>query len=147
MSSIDNITVILGLPASQPEKDRLEAEAEAAGATVDDTYVARIADIVAELTTQTDDSPSDLEKYFSELIGRDVRLLETTPTYFEKKGNRYPAIMVAARDVVDADGDSLVEEVTATFTRPETPGALAERVGVRLGLESAKTFYTFGASE
>lgn len=147
MSSIDNITVILGLPAAQDEKDRLEAEAEAAGATVDDTYVARISDIVAELTAQTDDTPSDLEKFFSELIGRDVRLRQTTPTYFEKKGNRYPAIMVAAKDVVDTDGDSLVEEVTATFTQPETPAALAERVGVRLGLESAKTFYTFGASE
>jgi hypothetical protein len=147
VSNIDNITVILGLPASQDEKNRLEAEAEAAGATVDDTYVGRIADIVEELTARTHSTPSDLDKYFSELIGRDVRLLETTPTYFEKKGNRYPAIMVAARDVVDADGDSLVAEVTATFTQPEMPAALAERVGVRLGLESAKTFYTFGASD
>ncbi len=147
MSSIDNITVILGLPAAQDEKNRLEAEAEAAGATVDDTYIARIPDIVAELTAPSDGAPSDLEKFFSELIGREVRLRETTPTYFEKKGSRYPAIMVAAKDIVDPEGDSLVAEVTATFTRPETPAALAERVGVRLGLESAKTFYTFGASE
>jgi hypothetical protein len=54
--------------------------------------------------------------------------------------------VVAARDVVDADGNSLEAVVTAVFMEPATPLALAERSGVRLGLESAKTFYTFSVS-
>ncbi|MFW2404830.1 MAG: hypothetical protein ACN4GT_08685 [Gammaproteobacteria bacterium] len=144
MSTIDNITVILGPPASQEQKDRLEAEAVAAGSSLDDTYVSRIAGIVEELTRRTDDAPSDLEKFFSELMGEDVTLRDTTPTFFEKKGRRYPAILVATADVVDMSGRSLQREVTEIFTRPETPAALAERIGTRLGLESAKTFYTFG---
>ncbi|MBT8440840.1 MAG: hypothetical protein KJO76_00530, partial [Gammaproteobacteria bacterium] len=82
----------------------------------------------------------------SELIGQEVSLRSATPTYFEKKGRRYPAIMVAAADVMSQSSESLEDEVTEVFTRPETPLALAERVGVRLGLESAKTFFTFGAA-
>jgi len=147
MSAIDNITVILGPPAAQDEKDRLEAEARAAGNSIDDTYVSRIAGIIDELTRRTADSPSDLDRFFSELLGRDVTLRATTATYFEKKGKRYPAIMVAAADVMNQSGESLEREVTEAFTRPETPLALAERVGVRLGLESAKTFYTFGSAD
>ncbi|MFQ5635259.1 MAG: hypothetical protein ACE5G3_08005 [Gammaproteobacteria bacterium] len=145
MNRIDNITVILGPPASHNEKERLAAEAEAAGASVDDIYVARIAGIVDELTARASDEPSVLDRFFSELMGRPVRLSETTPTYFEKKGKRYPAIMVAARDVVDTDGHSLEDEVTATFRKPDSNAALSERIGVRLGIESAKTFCTFGA--
>lgn len=147
MSSIDNITVVLGPPAAKNEKDRLAAEAESAGATVDDTYVARIADIVDELTTRPNEQPSDLDRFFSELMGLPVRLTETVPTYFEKKGKRYPAIMVETKAVVDADGNSLQDEVTATFKKPDTSAALSERVGVRLGIESAKTFYTFAAND
>lgn len=147
MNTIDNITVILGPPADQNEKDRLAEEADAAGATIDDTYVARIAGIVADLTERADGAASDLDRFFSELMGRPVTLALTTPTYFEKKGDRYPAIMITATDVVDADGNSLEAEVTATFTRLETNAALAERIGVRLGLESAKTFYTFAARD
>lgn len=145
MNTIDNITVILGPPAAQDEKDRLEAEAKASGDSLDDTYVSRIAGIVDELSRRTDGSPSDLDRFFSELIGRNVTLRSVTPTYFEKKGKRYPAIMVAAADVMNDSGESLERQVTEMFTRPETPLALAELVGVRLGLESAKTFYTFGA--
>ena len=144
MSTIDNITVILGPPASQDQKAQLEAEAAAAGNSLDDTYVSRIAGIVAELTERPGDTPSDLDRFFSELIGEEVTLRETTPTYFEKKGRRYPAIMVAASDIVDGAGRSMEREVTDTFNQPETAAALAERIGVRLGLESAKTFYTFG---
>lgn len=147
MSHIDNITVVLGPPAEQAEKDRLAAEAEASGATVDDAYVARIAGIVDQLTARPEENPSDLERFFTELMERPVRLTETTPTYFEKKGKRWPAIVVAAKDIVDADGNSLIDEVTATFKKPDTNSALAERVGVRLGIESAKTFYTFAARD
>ncbi len=147
MSTIDNITVVLGPPAAQDEKDRLEAEARAAGHSIDDAYVSRIAGIVEYLTHSIDDSPSDLDRFFSELLDRDVTLRATTPTYFEKKGQRYPAIMVAASDVMNQSGESLERQVTEAFTRPETPLALAERVGVRLALESAKTFYTFGSAD
>jgi hypothetical protein len=146
MSRIDNITVILGPPAGQDEKDRLAAEAAAVGATVDDTYVARIAGIVAELTARCDDEPSELDRIFSDLLGGTVRLTGTTPTYFEKKGRRYPALAVATRDMVDAEGRILVNEITAIFRHPDTGAALAERIGIRLGLESAQTFCTFGAS-
>lgn len=146
MSTIDNITVILGPPAAAADKEHLEREAAAAGASVDDTYIGRIAAIVGDLTAAPDGAPSDLDRYFSELMGREVRVTQPVPTWFEKKGDRYPAIMIAARDVVDADGASVADAVTAAFLQPETPAALAERIGVRLGLESAKTFYTFDAN-
>ena len=55
--------------------------------------------------------------------------------------------MVAARDVIDAQGHSLEDAVTQAFTRPERPSRLAERIGIRLGLESARTFYTFGTND
>ena len=147
MSNIDNITIVLGPPAAQDEKDRLAAEAESAGASIDDTYVARVADIVGELTARPNEEASDLDRFFSELMGLPVRLTETIPTYFEKKGKRYPAIMVDTKAVVDTDGNSLADEVTATFKNPETNAGLSERIGVRLGIESAKTFYTFGARD
>ena len=121
MSTIDNITVILGPPAA----------------------LENVAELVDELTNGS----ADLEQFFSELVGQPVRLKAASPTYFEKKGVRYPALMVSATDVVGADGKNLAQEVTAAFTRPETPSALAEHIGVRLGLESAKTFYTFGSSD
>lgn len=146
MSTIDNITVILGPPASADEKARIAREAKAAGTSEDDTYISRIADIVQALTIGADDSPSDLDRFFSELTGRDARVTDPVPTWFEKKGKRYPAIMIAARNVVDLDGHSIADEVTAVFRKPDTPAALSERIGVRLGLESAKTFYTFEAS-
>jgi hypothetical protein len=146
MSTIDNITVILGPPAAAADKAQLEREAATAGASVDDTYVGRIASIVGDLSATADGAPSDLDRYFSELMDREVRVKQPVPTWFEKKGNRYPAIMIAARDVVDADGASVADAVTAAFLQPETPSALAERIGVRLGLESAKTFYTFDAN-
>ncbi|MBT8440870.1 MAG: hypothetical protein KJO76_00680, partial [Gammaproteobacteria bacterium] len=66
MSTIDNITIILGPPAAQDEKDRLAADAEAAGNSVDDTYVSHVADIVAELIRRDDGSPSDLDRFLSE---------------------------------------------------------------------------------
>ena len=146
MSVIDNITIILGPPASAAEKTRLAEEAEANGASFDDTYIARIAGIVAELTTRTDGNPSEIETFFCELLERPVQLQDTIPTWFEKKGQRYPAIMIAARDVIDMQGNSLEDAVTKIFMRPETPAKLAERIGVRLDLESAKTFYTFGTN-
>jgi hypothetical protein len=74
VSTIDNITVILGPPAAQDDKDRLEAEAEAVGNSVDDAYVSRIAGIVDELTRRAAGSPSDLDGFFSEMIGPDVAL-------------------------------------------------------------------------
>lgn len=144
MSTIDNITVILGPPALQTEKERLEAEAAASGESLDDTYVRRIARIANDLTARIDDKPSDLETCFAELIGRPVSITEVTPTYFEKKARRYPAIMVASKHVVDANGESLQKLVSEVFIRPESPARLAEFVGTKLDLESAKTFYTFG---
>jgi hypothetical protein len=147
MSLIDNITVVLGPPASRDEKERLEQEAEAAGESVDGIYISRIAGIVAELTARTDGTPSDLDRFLSELMDEPVRLRETTPTWFEKKGKRYPAIMFAASDVLDANGNPLEDAVTSAFTKPDTPAGLSERIGVRLGLESAKTFFTFGVNE
>lgn len=146
MSTIDNITVILGPPAAAEDKAQLELEAEAAGASIDDTYVDRIAELVGELATAAGGAPSDLDRYFSELMGCEVRVTRPVPTWFEKKGKRYPAIMIPARDIVDADGTSVADAVTTAFLRPDMPAALAERIGVRLGLESAKTFYTFAAS-
>lgn len=145
MSKIDNITVILGPPASQDEKSRLEADAETLGESLDDTYIARIPNIVDELTDNAEGQQNDLDRFFSELMGRAVHVVDPIPTWFEKKGKRYPAIMVMARNVVDTDGASLDDVVTETFTRPEPPAALAELIGTRLDLESAKTFFTFGA--
>ena len=55
--------------------------------------------------------------------------------------------MVAARDVIDAQGHSLEDTVTQAFTRPETPSRRAECSGMRLGPESARTFYTFGTND
>jgi hypothetical protein len=146
MSTIDNITVILGPPAEAADKVQLERDAAAAGASVDDTYIGRVAAFVGELSATANGAPSDLDRYFSELMDREVRVTQPVPTWFEKKGNRYPAIMIAARDVVDADGASVADAVTAAFLKPATPAALAQRIGVRLGLESAKTFYTFDAN-
>ena len=80
-------------------------------------------------------------------MGFPVSLNETIPTYFEKKGKRFPAIVVPAKDVVDVEGNSMAVEVTETFRKPETSAALSERIGVRLGIESAKTFYTFAARD
>jgi hypothetical protein len=80
-------------------------------------------------------------------LKRPGQLQETTPTWFEKKGQRCPAIMVAARDVIDAQGHSLEDAVTQAFMRPETPSRLAECIGMRLGPESAKTYYTFGTND
>ena len=144
MSNIDNITIILGPPASQDEKDRLATEADSAGASVDDTWVARIAGIVSELTARVHGEPSDMDRFFSELMGQPVQLTEMTPTYFEEKDKRYPAIMIVTRDILDADGNSLEDEVTAVFKQPGTDSTLSERIGIRLGIESARTFYTFG---
>ena len=62
-------------------------EAEANGASFDDTYIARIAGIVAELTARADGAPGDIETFFSELLRRPVQLQETPPTWFEKKAN------------------------------------------------------------
>ena len=148
MNTIDHITVILGPPASPEGRAKLAADAETLGESIDEAYIARIPDIVAELTSTNDgEEPSDLDRFLSELMGLEVDVLDPIPTWFEKKGKRYPAIMIVARNVIGPDGGSLENEVTATFTRPETPAALAERIGKRLDLESAKTFYTFGARD
>ena len=147
MSIIDNITVILGPPAAHEEQERLQRQAEASGETLDDTYIKGIADIVSELTARSGDGMNELERCLSELLELPVRLKSATPTWFEKKGKRDPAILLAAADVTDVNGCSLEEAVTAAFTRLETPAKFSERIGVHLGLESAKTFYTFGVKD
>ena len=146
MSKVDSITVILGPPAEQDKKDELGALAEASGESVQDAYIGRIAGIVNDLTGRPDGGVSHLDKMLSALLGQEVVVDEAVPTYYEKKENRYPAIMIPAASVTDIEGAPMIDVITSVFQRPETPSKLAEKLGRHLNLESARVFFTFGAS-
>ena len=146
MSKVDSITVILGPPASQDKKDELEALAEASGETVQDIYIGQIAGIVDDLSVRPGDQASHLDEIFSALLEQEVVVDDAVPTYYEKKENRYPAIMIRTASVTGVSGVSMIDVITSVFQRPETPSKLAEMVGRQLNLESARVFFTFGAS-
>lgn len=146
MSHIDSITVILGPPALQEDKDKLAALAEESGKSVQDVYIERIDSIVEELGKREAGQPSELDRFFSQLLGCAVSVNDPVPTYFEKKENRYPAIAISTARITDARGDRLIEAITEIFKGPDTNSDLAEKVGIRLGIESARVFVTYGSA-
>ena len=146
MSKVDSITVILGPPASQDKKDELAALAENSGHPIQDIYIGQSAEIVEGLSARMDGGASHLDRILSALLEQEVVVDAAVPTYYEKKENRYPAIMIPAANVTDSAGAPLIDVITAVFQRPETPSSLAEMVGRQLNLESARVFFTFGAS-
>lgn len=147
MSHIDTITVILGPPARQEEEDKLAVQAEKSGKSVQDEYIERISDIVGALDGRVAGQPSELDSIFSQLLGCAVSVNDPVPTYFEKKENRYPAIAISTAEISDAKGDRLTDTITEVFKHPDTNSNLAKKVGIRLGIESARVFVTYGPSQ
>lgn len=146
MSYIDYITIILGPPALQQEKDKLAALAEEAGKSVQDVYIERIDNMVEKLGGRIAGHVSELDRIFSQLLGCVVSVNDPVPTYFEKKENRYPAIGISTAEITDAKGSRLIETITEVFKRPDTNSNLAEKVGRCLGVEAARVFVTYGSS-
>ncbi len=146
MSYIDSITVILGPPALQEEKDKLEVLAEESGKSVQDVYIERIDSIVDELSERDAGQLSELDRVFSEVLGCPVSVNDPVPTYYVKKENKCPAIAISTSEIIDAKGNSLMDTITEVFKRPDTNSILAEKVGVHLGVEAARVFVTYGSS-
>jgi hypothetical protein len=147
MGHIDSITVILGPPALREEKDKLAELAQASGKSVQDVYIERVDSIVEDLAGRGPGQPSQLDRVFSQLLECTVSVDDPVPTYFEKKENRYPAIVISTAEITSAGGNCLIDTVTEIFRRPDTNSTLAEQIGVCLGIESARVFVTYGPSQ
>jgi hypothetical protein len=70
MSQIDQIIAILGPPQSQGEKNRLDGLAKKTKKTLEEIYVERVPGIVENLDSRDGSGPSNLDRLFSEILGK-----------------------------------------------------------------------------
>lgn len=145
MTHIDQIIVILGPPQSQSEKDRLAGTAEKTNKTLEDVYVERVPGIVENLDSRDAGGSSNLDRLFSEILGSRVSVRHPTPTYFEKKGARYPAIRFSSADIVDDNSEIQIELLTKVFRTEAAKSSLARKLGIHLNLEAVEVFVTYGS--
>jgi len=145
MSHIDQIIVILGPPQSRQEQTRLTRLSEETNKTLEVLYIERLPAIVDGLAQRDISGSSNLDQFFSEILGSNVLVRNPTATYFEKKGARYPAITFSSADIVDENSVSQIDSVTEVFRTEAAKSSLARKLGIHLGVEAAEVFVTYGS--
>ena len=145
MSHIDYIMAILGPPQSQDEKDEFAELAEKSHKTLEQVYIERVPDLIEKLDHRDVSGSSNLDRFFSEILGASVLVRNPIPTYLEKKGLRHPAIMFSSADIVDENSTSQIELLTEAFRTEAAKSDLARKLGVYLGVEAVEVFITYGS--
>jgi hypothetical protein len=74
-----------------------------------------------------------------------VSVRNPTPTYFEKKGARYPAITFSSADIFDENSAIQAELLTEVFRTEVAKSSLARKLGIHLSLEAVEVFVTYGS--
>jgi hypothetical protein len=145
MSHIDQIIVILGPPQSQEEQHRFAELAVKTNKTLETVYIERLPEMVEDLANRDDGGSSKLDLFFSQILGSDIFVHNPTPTYFEKKGARHPAITFSSADIVDENSVSQIEILTEVFRTEAAKSSLARKLGIELGVAAVEVFVTYGA--
>ena len=144
VSTIDQIIVILGPPQSAEDKTRLEERAKQEDLSVSDMSVARVPELIESLRQSGEDGSASLDRYFSQIVGTELTVLNPVATYYEKKGHRHPAITFATTEIVDRPSGRPLEQVSEAFRSEQAKSELARNIGMHLGLEAVEVFVTFG---
>jgi len=145
MSNIDSIIAILGPPQSQNEKDRFAELAKKTNKTLEQVYIERVPDLVGKLDNRDIGGSSSLDQFFSDILGSSVLVYNAIPTYFEKKGVRYPAITISSENIVDENSASQIDLLTEVFRTEAAKSNLARKLGTYLGVEAVEVFVTYGS--
>ena len=145
MSNIDSIIAILGPPQPQNEKDRFTELARKMNKTLEEVYVERVPGLVEKLDNRDIGGTSSLDQFFSEILGSSVFVYNPIPTYFEKKGVRYPTITISSANIVDENSASRIDLLTKVFRTEAAKSDLARKLGMYLGVEAVEVFVTYGS--
>lgn len=145
MSNIDSIIAILGPPQSQNEKDGFAELAKKTNKTLEQVYIERVPDLVGKLDNRDIGGSSSLDQFFSDILGSSVLVYNAIPTYFEKKGVRYPTITISSANIVDENSASQIDLLTKVFRTEAAKSDLARKLGMYLGVEAVEVFVTYGS--
>jgi hypothetical protein len=143
MSRIDQIIVILGPPQSQEEQHRCAELAEKTNKTLEEIYIERLPSAVENLDNRDGGGSSNLDQFFSQILGCGILVRNPNPTYYEKKGVRYPAITISSTDIVDKNSVIQIEFLTEVFRTEAAKSSLARKLGMHLGVEAVEVFVTY----
>ncbi len=143
MSSIDVITAILSIPGVEENGEIRNA---LPGEALLEQHFDELRGKFEAMSTRPAGQPSDLDRLLSQFLEQPVNTDAAQFTYYEKKGVVYPAIVMPADRIVDAEGVSQAQKITEVFRDFEARHRLARLLGTHLGLDWVSIYTTFGPS-
>ncbi len=144
MGAIDYITVVIGPPEAQEEKDKFSALAEESGRSIEEVYIELAPQLMEKFGERKAGGQSVWDQLFSGALGQPVSIDSPRVTYFEKKTEKSPALMFPAATLVDGTGNSVRDLATEILRNIDNREALALEFGKALGLHWVRVFVTFG---
>ncbi len=144
MGAIDFITVVVGPPESDQEKNRLSAVANKSGITFEALYIEQAPQRMEKFGHREAGAPSTWDSLFSAALGLTTSIDAPRVTYYEKKTVKYPALMFSADTLVDDAGNSVTDRATEVLRNMDHREALALEFGKALEVNWVRVFVTFG---
>lgn len=144
MGAIDFITVVVGPPECDKEKDRLSATADKSGINFEELYIEQAPQRLEESGQRKENTPSTWDSLFSAALDLPVKIDPPRVTYYEKKTAKYPALMFSAETLVDNAGNPAKNHATEVLRNMDHREALALEFGKALEVDWVRVFVTFG---
>lgn len=144
MGAIDFITVVVGPPESEKEKDQISATADQSGIGFEELYIEQAPQRLEKFGLRKEGAPSTWDCLFSTALGLTVSIDSPRITYYEKKTVKYPALMFSAETLVDHAGNSEKDRATEVLRNMDHREMLALEFGKSLELDWVRVFVTFG---
>jgi hypothetical protein len=138
--TVRDIMIILGPPGPEEQKQRLEEWAANSGKPRDEVWVEYVHDVL-QILIQRDppESPSELDKMLSSLVGTSVRVSKPFLTYMIRGGIRCPGIILYPTRITSETGEPL----SVDFSNPELRDALGAMFAYVLRTEWVHVFVAY----